>query len=241
MAEVNTATYKNRYNNGTTGLFKDNITGDIEASDARDLVEYTGDSFLNFLDDVLDEDEMTSNSATQVPTQQSVKAYADTKWPLGGAADLISNVTIGGGNFQIRLGDADTSDYLDVLQVSTIGSVLLACYDIGVGQGQINLFPSSSEISWESDDSSIYNRFFTDSSGISLMTDDGVDSSSFSLTPTGASFDCPVGVGSYTVATLPSATGAARFIYVSDESGGPIPAFSDGTNWRRFTDGSIVS
>lgn len=46
---------------------------------------------------------------------------------------------------------------------------------------------------------------------------------------------------SFTVATLPSATPAGRQIYVSDESGGPVPAFADGTNWRRVTDRAIVS
>lgn len=51
----------------------------------------------------------------------------------------------------------------------------------------------------------------------------------------------------YTVADLPSAsafdptTGDCAFVYVSDESGGAVPAFSDGTNWRRFTDRAIVS
>jgi hypothetical protein len=46
---------------------------------------------------------------------------------------------------------------------------------------------------------------------------------------------------SYTVATLPSAATAGQFIYVSDESGGATPAFSDGTNWRRVADRAIVS
>ena len=34
-------------------------------------------------------------------------------------------------------------------------------------------------------------------------------------------------------------TGA--LIYVTDETGGAVPAFSDGTNWRRVTDRAIVS
>lgn len=45
----------------------------------------------------------------------------------------------------------------------------------------------------------------------------------------------------YTVSTLPSATVVASFIYVSDETGGAVPAFADGTNWRRVTDRAIVS
>jgi hypothetical protein len=46
---------------------------------------------------------------------------------------------------------------------------------------------------------------------------------------------------SYTVATLPSAATAAQEIYVSNETGGATPAFSDGTNWRRVSDRAIVA
>lgn len=45
---------------------------------------------------------------------------------------------------------------------------------------------------------------------------------------------------SYTVATVPT-VGTGELIYVSDETGGAIPAFSDGTNWRRVSDRVIVS
>ena len=48
-------------------------------------------------------------------------------------------------------------------------------------------------------------------------------------------------LATYTVATLPAATTPGLMIYVSDESGGAVPAFSDGTNWRRVTDRAIVS
>jgi hypothetical protein len=46
---------------------------------------------------------------------------------------------------------------------------------------------------------------------------------------------------SYTVSGLPSADTAAQFVYVTNDAGGPVPAFSDGTNWRRVTDRAIVS
>lgn len=46
----------------------------------------------------------------------------------------------------------------------------------------------------------------------------------------------------YTVATVPSAATYPRgWIYVSNESGGAVPAFSDGVNWRRCTDRAIIS
>lgn len=48
---------------------------------------------------------------------------------------------------------------------------------------------------------------------------------------------------SYTVTTLPAVPAAASpgLIFVSNESGGAVPAFSDGTSWRRVTDRTIVS
>jgi len=46
----------------------------------------------------------------------------------------------------------------------------------------------------------------------------------------------------YTVATVPDAASYPRaIIYVSNESGGATLAFSDGTNWRRCADRTVVS
>lgn len=65
---------------------------------------------------------------------------------------------------------------------------------------------------------------------------------SIGATASGASLsvDGVVSVKSYTVATLPSAI-AGGIIFVSNETGGAVLAFSDGTNWRRSTDREIVS
>ena len=40
---------------------------------------------------------------------------------------------------------------------------------------------------------------------------------------------------------LPSPAGAKRWIYVTDEIGGAVPAFNDGASWRRASDRAIVS
>lgn len=51
-----------------------------------------------------------------------------------------------------------------------------------------------------------------------------------------------VGLPSYTVAGVPSAAdNTAGLIYVSNETGGAVPAFSDGTNWRRVTDRTVIA
>jgi hypothetical protein len=52
----------------------------------------------------------------------------------------------------------------------------------------------------------------------------------------------PVRLPTYTVSTLPeAATWVNCMIYVSNESGGAVPAFSDGAAWRRVTDRAVVS
>jgi hypothetical protein len=48
-------------------------------------------------------------------------------------------------------------------------------------------------------------------------------------------------IPSFTVSTLPSATIPAQMIYVSNATGGAITAFSDGTNWRRTSDRSVIN
>ncbi len=43
-------------------------------------------------------------------------------------------------------------------------------------------------------------------------------------------------------ASLPSASENQTLqIYVTDDIGGPTPAYSDGTAWRRYKDGNIIS
>lgn len=58
--------------------YPDNTSGLVTAADSRDSFEDVADSFVNWVDGVVDEDNMSSNSDTKVPTQQSVKAYIDT-------------------------------------------------------------------------------------------------------------------------------------------------------------------
>lgn len=52
----------------------------------------------------------------------------------------------------------------------------------------------------------------------------------------------PLGLASFTISGLPSASDwEGAIVYLSDESGGAVPAFSDGTDWRRVTDRAVVS
>lgn len=45
----------------------------------------------------------------------------------------------------------------------------------------------------------------------------------------------------YTLATLPPPLPARQLAFISDESGGFVLAFSDGTNWLRVTDRAVAS
>ncbi|GHE04278.1 hypothetical protein U879_00355 [Defluviimonas sp. 20V17] len=53
----------------------------------------------------------------------------------------------------------------------------------------------------------------------------------------------PVRMGNFAVAALPDpvAAGAGAMLFVTDELGGAVPAFSDGAAWRRVTDRAVVS
>ena len=55
-------------------------------------------------------------------------------------------------------------------------------------------------------------------------------------------YDQPLQLAAYTLADVPA---AADWIYgliiVTNETGGMVPAFSDGTNWRRVTDRAIIA
>jgi hypothetical protein len=72
--------------------FADNTTGAIEEIDHRDQHTDAADSFLNKSDDLLDEDNMASNSATKVASQQSIKAYVDNQVFGSGVIDTSSRV-----------------------------------------------------------------------------------------------------------------------------------------------------
>lgn len=52
----------------------------------------------------------------------------------------------------------------------------------------------------------------------------------------------PVLLPIYAFSDLPDAADwEGGLLYISDEDGGAVPAFSDGTNWRRVTDRTIAS
>ena len=52
----------------------------------------------------------------------------------------------------------------------------------------------------------------------------------------------PVEFPRYAVAQVPDASAyIGHMVYINNETGGPVMAFSDGTNWRRITDRAVIS
>lgn len=71
-----------------------NGSGSITAAAVRLLHEDLADSVLFITDHLLDEDNMASDSATQVPSQQSVKAYVDASAGVGGSTGAVDNAIL---------------------------------------------------------------------------------------------------------------------------------------------------
>jgi hypothetical protein len=81
---------------------------DADTSHLSGAQTFTGTKTLNSfkgtgavtVTDILDEDNMATDSATVLATQQSIKAYADTKSPVAGHSSIITVGTIGTGTWQ---------------------------------------------------------------------------------------------------------------------------------------------
>ncbi len=62
------------------------------------------------------------------------------------------------------------------------------------------------------------------------------------ITPKRGAINVPFELKSYAVASLPtSGIGAGAMAYCTDETGGAVPCFYDGSNWRRVTDRAVAS
>jgi hypothetical protein len=83
--KLNKTSWKTLY--GASGTeFPNNTTGLITELVMRTNGENVADSYMSIDDNFIDEDSFASDSATKAPSQQSVKAYADS---LVGAAGLL--------------------------------------------------------------------------------------------------------------------------------------------------------
>lgn len=78
MTQISKAGFNTTYAD-SAGTFANNTTRLISEGDMRQQGEDIKDSVMFILDHFIDEDSFASDSATKAPSQQSVKAYVDTR------------------------------------------------------------------------------------------------------------------------------------------------------------------
>jgi hypothetical protein len=148
--------------------------------------------------------------------------------------NVFSNVTVTGGNSAVADSIADTltltaGDGIAISIDSSTDTITIAA-------------SGGSEIFVDGADFGTVTEAVTLSDDLGLVTE-AVDAESDlgTIVTAGLIYPDQFVLPSYTVTTLPSASISGAMIYVTNESGGAVPAFSDGTNWRRVTDRAIVS
>lgn len=137
---------------------------------------------------------------------------------------------------QVGIGpQADTSRALTVAINATAPSICIHNTG-GAGGAEVELIDDASSGHW---------KFKTVQDGSFKLRDHGnnVDHMFLHAAPRRTVFAGGVQPGSHSRTSLPDpgTMGAGCLIYVPDESGGAVMAFSDGTVWRRVTDRAVVS
>ena len=161
---------------------------------------------------------MSTESILILPSQQSVKAYVDAKTlPPAGSNTHVQY------NDEGVLGSSGSFTYDEAEAKVTVGGTVSSI-----------LFETVSDygaISTTATDSVDYGNL-TDSVTALVNSDYGVVESSGG----------PVEFPRYTVSGVPDASAyVGHMIYITNETGGPNMAFSDGTSWRRVTDRAVIS
>jgi hypothetical protein len=175
----------------------------------------------------------TSNIAVTNSVGSNLVPAADDTYSLGNATNRWSNLFLTGNTIQLgNLQLKDTDGVLQVLQSD------------GANLAPISAATETSETAVFSDDAEFgdVDEAVTVSLDLGLVINqETVEINLGLLVQAGILQPDQIVFPSYTVTTLPIANPAAQMVFVSDESGGPVMAFSDGLNWRRVTDRAIVS
>lgn len=148
--------------------------------------------------------------------------------------NVFKTVAVTGGNSAVADSIADTLTL-------TAGSGISLVMDSSTDTLTIAA-SSGSEVFVDGADFGTVDEIVTQSDDLGLVTDSVTAESDLgSLVIAGLIYPDQFVLPSYTTGTLPSASIAGSMIFVTNESGGAVPAFADGTNWRRVTDRAIVT
>lgn len=213
-----------------------------------DLLDATTESTIEAAIDTLGAVTFTGVISADDSTSTSAPVYSfdgDSNTGIGHpAADTLAIST--GGSERLRI---DSSGNVSIGATSALSK-----FHVKAGTDQNLYVGSGSVLGWINDAGSVWvganwngatqtfsTGAFASNTGIHIdangLVGVGTTSPTVALTVNG-----PIGLKSYTVGTVPSAsTVAGQFIYVSNETGGAVPAYSDGSNWRRVTDRAIIS
>lgn len=157
LANMDEATIKGREASSGTGspvdLTAAQVRTIINVEDGADVTDATNvdaagavmnaDTSTASMDFVVDEDDMASNSATKVPTQQSVKAYADAamRFPRGHryGLNISNNVTDASNDIDIATGECvDSTGAYKLVLGSALTKRLDASWAVGTGNGGLD-------------------------------------------------------------------------------------------------------
>jgi hypothetical protein len=148
--------------------------------------------------------------------------------------NVFSNVTVTGGNSAVADSIADTLTLTAGTGIAIVVDSATDTITIATSGG--------SEIFVDGADFGTVTEPVTLSDDLGLVTEAVTQEADLgTLVTSGLIYPDQFVLPSYTTTTLPSAAVAGAMIYVTNETGGPVPAFADGTNWRRVTDRAIVT
>jgi fibronectin-binding autotransporter adhesin len=148
--------------------------------------------------------------------------------------NAFSNVTVTGGNSAVADSIADTLTLTAGTGISIVIDPTTDTITIGA-QGGSELFVDGADFGTVTEPVTVSEDLGLVTAAVDSEADLGA------LVTSGLIYPDQFVLPSYTTSTLPSASIAGSMIYVTNETGGPVPAFADGTNWRRVTDRAIVT
>jgi hypothetical protein len=195
--------------------------------------------------------EITSTNGSGVsgnPTLSLPSALTFTSKTITGGTYVLTGSTQSSAPVRARTADVDQFEFGN--SVSGYGSAL-GNLNVGNPYVAFHAFHGTNSNTFQTVGTTLGSVFMSDNGlggfrwvTLSATTDNQSGTNVMTLSAAGGlsaiSFMKP---GSYTVGTVPSAatSGAGATIYVSNETGGAVLAFSDATNWRRVTDRSIIA